>query len=64
MNITIIAIFGGILLASFIMAFRSMKDFEVPDEIKKILLPKTVKGTIVFFKNKVTHYSSTSSSSP
>jgi hypothetical protein len=49
------------------MALRSMKDFDMPPEIHQMLRSKKIKGTIVFFKNRVTHhsahYSSDSSSS-
>lgn len=50
-------------MLSFILALRSMKDFDVPHEVKVMLNSKQVRGTIVFFKNKVMHYSSDSSSS-
>jgi hypothetical protein len=58
-----IFIFIAILALSIILAFRSMVDFDVPAEIKRLLNGKRVRGTIVFFKNKVKHYSSDSSSS-
>jgi len=46
-----------ILAISFVLAFISMRDFQLPKEIRKKLYPKTKKGTIVFFKNKKTkHY--------
>jgi len=50
-------------IASFILALVSMKDFHIPPEIAKILTMKKIRGTIVFFKDKVEHYSSSSSSS-
>ncbi|KKP61378.1 MAG: hypothetical protein UR56_C0014G0011 [Candidatus Roizmanbacteria bacterium GW2011_GWC2_34_23] len=45
-----------ILSLSFIVALRSMKDFNVPGEITRIVQGKKLKGKIVFFKNKVVHY--------
>jgi len=54
-------IFLLILALSFILAFRSMKDFDIPKEIKHLLMSRKIKGTILFLKGKVKHYSSTSS---
>ncbi|MCX7956220.1 MAG: hypothetical protein N2593_03925 [Patescibacteria group bacterium] len=45
-----------IFLISFFLALRSMNDFNIPYEIKKILNSKKIKGTIIFFKNKIKHY--------
>lgn len=45
-----------IFLISLILAIRSMKDFDLPKEIKSILKIKKVRGRIVFFKDKVAHY--------
>ena len=39
-----------------------MRDLEVPAEIRKLLFSRKIKGTIIFFKDTVKHYSSTSSS--
>lgn len=39
-----------------------MGDFEVPDVVKKILFGKRARGTILFMKKKIVHYSSGSSS--
>lgn len=50
-----------ILVVSFILAFRSMKDMEVPPELKHLASIKKFTGRIVFFKDKVKHYSSSSS---
>jgi len=50
-----------ILVVSFILAFRSMKDMEIPHELKNLEKIKRFAGSIVFFKNKVKHYSSSSS---
>ncbi len=51
-----------ILVASFLLALRSMSDFHVPKELKKILNRRKIQGTFVFFKDKVEHYSSSESS--
>jgi len=48
--------FLAILILSIILAFRSMKDFNVPSEISRLVQGKKIKGKIVFFKNKVVHY--------
>lgn len=53
----------GIFIFSLILALRSMKDHGLPEEIKKLMSQKKVKGTILIMKDKVNHYSSTSSSS-
>ena len=53
--ITLIVLIA-ILFVSFILAIRSMGDFEAPKEIKTWLSLKKIKGTIVFFKNRVKHY--------
>jgi len=45
-----------ILVLAFIVALRSMKDFNVPDEINRLIQGKKMKGKIVFFKNKIVHY--------
>ncbi len=62
----IIAISGIILAISFILALRSMKDLKFGEELEKIFQRKKIKGTIVFFEDKVTHYEpqSSKSSSP
>lgn len=59
MIITIIVL----LIVSFVVALRSMKDFDTPPEVRKLLPLKKIKGSIVFFKNKIDHYSSSTSSS-
>ncbi|MFA5136466.1 MAG: hypothetical protein WC489_03670 [Patescibacteria group bacterium] len=58
-----IYIFIFIFMLSLLLAFFSMKDMDVPNEIKKLLPMRKLKGSIVFFKNKVKHYSSSSESS-
>lgn len=58
-----IYIFVIILILSFLLALRSMKDFQIPQEIKHFLLTKKIKGTIIFFKNKIVHYRHSSSTS-
>jgi hypothetical protein len=45
-----------ILILSFILALRSMKDFNIPAEINRLVQGKKVRGKIIFFKNKVVHY--------
>lgn len=58
------ALFLVLLIISFGMALRSMKDEHgVPKEIKKLLDARKHSGRIVFFQGKKTkHYSSSSSS--
>ncbi|MBI3620189.1 hypothetical protein HY214_03555 [Candidatus Roizmanbacteria bacterium] len=51
-----------LLAFSLLSAVWSMGDWDVPDEIKRIINMRKLRGTIVFFKNKVKHYSSASSS--
>jgi len=58
--IIIIAVIVGI---SFGFALRSMKDLGFSQELEKAIKKGKMKGTIVFFKNKIVHYSSESSSS-
>ena len=61
MNILIII---ALFIISLILALRSMKDLDVPDETHRMINNKKYKGRIVFFKNKQTkHYSSSSASS-
>ncbi len=57
-----IILFFVIFLISVILAIRSMKDFQVPSEIKHLLLTGKIKGTIVFLKDKIVHYRHHSSS--
>jgi len=45
-----------IFIVAFVLALRSMKDFNVPAEINRLVQGKKVRGKIVFFKNKVVHY--------
>jgi len=47
-----------IFILSVILAVRSMSDFQIPEEVKRIISSKKAKGTIVFFKNKITHFHS------
>jgi len=37
-----------------------MKDFSLPQDLLKFINQKKIKGTIIFFKTKVIHYSSSS----
>ena len=46
-----------ILAISFLLGLRSMKDFDSGHEVRRFVRRKK-KGTIVFFKDKVKHYSS------
>ncbi len=55
MELTII--FSVILFISFLLGLRSMKDFDGGQEVRRFVRKKK-KGTIVFFKDKVKHYSS------
>jgi len=56
-----VIIFLLILTLAFIFALMSMKDFDVPGEIKKIISARKMKGTIILTKKKAIHYSSDSS---
>jgi len=51
-----------LFLLSLIMALFSMKDFQTPAEISRFITFRKVRGTIIFFKDKISHYSSSSSS--
>jgi len=57
-----ILIFFIIFLISFLLAFWSMRDFDLPKEISNFINRSKIRGTIVFFKNKIIHYSSSSKS--
>lgn len=61
--IAMVPIFIAIFFISLILAIRSMKDLDIPQEIRRMLQNRKIKGTILIMKDKVTHYSSTSSSS-
>ncbi len=45
-----------IFIISFLLAFYSMKDFQLPQEIKKILRERKIRGRIIFFKDKIEKY--------
>lgn len=62
----IIAISLIILVISFLFALRSMKDTRFGEELEKLFQRKKIKGSIVFFEDKVEHYhhQSSKSSSP
>jgi len=45
-----------IFIIAFLLSSWSMRDFNVPVEIKRMIFAKKLKGTIVFFKDKVSHY--------
>ncbi|MCL4374286.1 hypothetical protein M1523_00335 [Patescibacteria group bacterium] len=53
---------GLLFILAFITALISMRDLGIPAEIEKLVRARRLKGTIVFFKKKVKHYSSSSSS--
>lgn len=61
MGIIIVAVLIAII--SFIMALFSIKDLHFGSEMEKIFQRRKIKGSIVFYKDKITHYSSKSSSS-
>ncbi len=52
----IIIYFVIIFIISFILALNSMKDFQLPQEIKIILKEKKIKGRIIFFKDNIKKY--------
>ncbi|MEK7079141.1 MAG: hypothetical protein AAB929_03655 [Patescibacteria group bacterium] len=52
-----------ILAVSLILALFSMKDLGIPKEIARLIAIRKHRGSIVFFKDKVKHYSSSSKSS-
>ncbi len=52
-----------IFIASFFIAYRSMEDLEAPKELKNYIKRARTKGTILFLKKKIRHYSSSLSSS-
>ncbi len=45
-----------IALVSFLLALRSMHDMHIPKELERLISNKKIKGSIVFFKDKVIHY--------
>lgn len=45
-----------LIILSFIFALRSMRDFEIPLEIKRLMKFKRIQGTIVFLRDKIKHY--------
>ena len=57
-----VIVFFAIFLISFILALWSMSDFNLPKEIFRLIDQKRIKGTIIFLKNKIIHYSISSSS--
>ena len=51
-----------IFCLSLVITFFSMRDFDVPKEVRNRIKHKKLKGTIIFYKGKkVKHYSSSSS---
>ncbi|MFQ5452035.1 MAG: hypothetical protein ACE5DQ_00555 [Candidatus Paceibacterota bacterium] len=61
MNILVIILI--LFLASILLAARSMKDIVFERDVLQMLQKRKLKQVIVFFKDKVTHYSSNSSES-
>ena len=55
-DMILIYLLGLILILSFILALRSMRDFGVPKEVRKLFRINKIQGTIMFFKEKVKHY--------
>jgi len=49
----VVTVFIFLFIVSFIAALRSMKDFSIPREVNTVLNSKQLRGTIVFFKDKV-----------
>ncbi len=49
-------IFLGIFILSLAWAVRSMRDFIVPAEIRKLLMRVKLRGTILFLGGKTKHY--------
>ncbi|MGB9707393.1 MAG: hypothetical protein ACPL1D_01430 [Microgenomates group bacterium] len=58
-----IIVFIIIFIISLVLAWRSMGDFDLPSEVKKLVSSRKIKGTIIFLKNKVIFYRHHSSSS-
>ena len=56
-------VFILILIISVLITFKSMKDLEAPKEIRSLIKKRKTKGTILFLKKKIKHYSSSLSSS-
>lgn len=56
-----------LFLIAFILAWRKLPELEVPDEVGRALATLSKKrsfwGVIVFFRDKIVHYSSTDSDS-
>lgn len=48
--------FLAIFVFSFFLALRSMRDFNIPKEIKQLITAGKIKGSIIFFKDKTRHY--------
>ncbi len=52
-----------LLAISFLLALRSMKDFDTASHMRRGIEKRKTKGSIVFFDDRVGHYHSSSSSS-
>lgn len=55
--------FTILIVLSFLLALKSMSDFHIPKELRKLLKTKNIKGTFIFLKDTVEHHSSSSSES-
>ena len=55
-----------LFIVAFLIALKSTSELDFGSTIEQIIQRKKIKGTIVFFKDKVVHYSpqSSDSSSP
>jgi len=45
-----------LFIIAFVMALLSMSDVHFADEVRKTIQKRKIKGSIVFFKDKITHY--------
>lgn len=45
-----------ILLISFILALRSLKELRVPHEVQKLIRKGKTSGVILFLREKIIHY--------
>ena len=56
-------IIGILFIVAFALALRSAVDFDFAREVEGFITEKRTKGSILFLKDKIVHYSSDSSSS-
>ncbi|MBI2612136.1 hypothetical protein HYW54_05355 [Candidatus Gottesmanbacteria bacterium] len=45
-----------ILVISFILALRSLKELSIPHEVQRIIHRRRTSGVIIFLKEKIIHY--------